>query len=205
MNEPTVFFGAGIIQSVGDVWSEHRRIILSAFRTIGLKTASSVTPQASHIAEIIQRDVEEYLRFINQMVVGRPDGHIMLERLTGRLAGSTISSCVFGIHKSFSDPEFSQNVEIIEEGFKVGESVATFEFLPILRKIPGWWKKVEQKMKKNHCNTCKYFSGLIAEKTKSHLENASHPDSLITFYQQEMAKRTAWTEPHVLSGRCDRN
>jgi hypothetical protein len=48
LKDDTMIGNKGIIQSVGDVWSEHRRIILSAFRTLGLKTASSVTPQTSH-------------------------------------------------------------------------------------------------------------------------------------------------------------
>ncbi|XP_055328033.1 LOW QUALITY PROTEIN: cytochrome P450 18a1-like [Paramacrobiotus metropolitanus] len=199
LKDDTMIGNKGIIQAVGDVWSEHRRLILTAFRTIGLKTAAptSVTPQTSHINEIIHRDVHEYLKFINQLVVGRrDDGGVMLERLTGRLAGSCISSCVFGLTKKFDDADFAENVKIIEEGFQVGELIAPFEFLPLLRRIPVWWKKVENKMRKNHCFTCQYFSGMIAEKSE---EKISHADSLITIYKEEMARKDSIAASHILS------
>ena len=144
-----------------------------------------------------------------------------LERLTGRLAGSCVSSCVLGLKRSFSDPEFAENVAVIEEGFHVGEKLAPFEVLPILKRVqPGWWRRVQEKMQKNHCRTCGYFKGLIREKvTGSRDENAgstagpaqgddnvlgcqssSASDSLITIYRREMAKPEV-QEKQILSGK----
>lgn len=190
----------GIIQSTGNVWQEHRRLILSAFRTIGLKSPS-VTPQTSQIAEVMLRDVQEYLQFVDQFVINQPDGHIMLEKLTVRLAGSSISSCVFGIKKSFADKEFSHNVEVIEEAFHVGEKVAPFEIFPLLKSIPGLWKPVQEKMKKNHGCNCKYFRKQIDEKVNAAdgASDSGSPDSLITIYRNEMAKRETSPEPQILS------
>ncbi|GAV03428.1 hypothetical protein RvY_13852-2 [Ramazzottius varieornatus] len=192
----------GIIQSTGNVWQEHRRLILSAFRTIGLKSSASVTPrpQTSQIAEVMLRDVEEYLQFVDQFVVNQADGHIMLEKLTGRLAGSSISSCVFGLKKSFADKEFSHNVEVIEEGFFVGEKVAPFELFPLLKSVPALWKPVQAKLKQNHGCTCKYFRSQIDEKVATEAAcDKARPDSLITIYRNEMAKREASLQPQILS------
>ncbi|OQV16538.1 Cytochrome P450 18a1 [Hypsibius exemplaris] len=213
----------GIIQSVGNVWSEHRRLILSAFRTMGLKSASasssssslaaasSVSPATQHIAEKMQHDVQEYLTFVAGPG-GATSDMALLERLTGRLAGSCVSSCVLGLPKSFADPEFVENVEVIEEGFHVGEKLAPFEVLPILKMVPGLWRRVQEKMKRNHCVTCRYFKGLIREKVTETAADQSggsgdggsgeacqgSPDSLITIYRREMTKREA-LETKILS------
>ena len=199
----TASFKSGLTRTslIGFPLTEHRRLILSAFRTIGLKSPS-VTPQTSQIAEVMLRDVQEYLQFVDQFVINQPDGHIMLEKLTGRLAGSSISSCVFGIKKSFADKEFSHNVEVIEEAFHVGEKVAPFEIFPLLKSIPGLWKPVQEKMKKNHGCNCKYFRKQIDEKVNAAdgASDSGSPDSLITIYRNEMAKRETSPEPQILSG-----
>ncbi|XP_066602887.1 cytochrome P450 18a1 [Prorops nasuta] len=174
----TILGGYGIINSEGALWKEQRRFLHEKLRSFGMTYMGS----GKKVMESrIMREVDSFLRGLSSKQ-GNP---VDVSPSLGMSISNVICSILMGIRFQQGDTRFERFMYLIEEGFKLFGSMASVNFIPIMRYLPCLMK-VRSKISANRAEMGEFFQETVDQHRTTFNENEIR--DLVDAYLLEIKK-----------------
>ncbi|KAJ3645244.1 hypothetical protein Zmor_022918 [Zophobas morio] len=132
----TVFEGRGLAHANIDLWKDQRKFVSNFLRAVG---AARVSPNRKTCGTLIKKHVDEFVRVLKRPAFCKP---LDPSELVTHLISSTANSLFLGKPFSLSDKkvtDLARNIRAFNELLMFG---APLNFLPFLRFLPPYKKKI---------------------------------------------------------------
>lgn len=116
---------AGVVNSSGKVWKEHRKFTLTTLRNLGIGKAS--------FEDKVNEELSAFMVVLEQTRGQEFDPQYALQTAVANI----VCSIAFGKRFEYDDPVFVRFLRIFDFNMKIAGSTSILNFLPALRHLPG--------------------------------------------------------------------
>ena len=116
---------AGLVNSSGEVWREHRKFTVSALRNLGLGKTS--------FADKIQEELTAFCKVLDKTEGADTDPANALQTAIANI----VCSIAFGKRFDYDEPVFVRFLQIFDENMSISGVTALLNFFPFLLYMPG--------------------------------------------------------------------
>ncbi|CAG2066969.1 unnamed protein product, partial [Timema podura] len=120
----------GIINSDGKLWKDQRKFLHERLRQFGIKCVGT---GKEHMETRIMGEVETFLRTLSR----QKDAPMDLNTPLAMSVSNVICTIMMSVSFKHDDCRFKRFMDLIEEGFKLFGSIASVNFIPLMRYLPG--------------------------------------------------------------------
>ncbi|KMQ90114.1 cytochrome p450 18a1, partial [Lasius niger] len=168
--------GYGVINTDGAMWKDQRRFLQDRLRKLGMtfSGASRILLESR-----ITYEVDAFLRRCS-MRRGAPTD---ISTSLSMSISNVICSLIMGVRFHHHNSQFKRFMDLIQEGFKLFASVASINYIPIMRYVP-WKRGIRNKISQNREEMANFFQETIDEHRETFDKN--NPRDLLDAYLIEI-------------------
>nr|CAD7439766.1 unnamed protein product [Timema bartmani] len=149
----SILGGYGIINSDGKLWKDQRKFLHERLRQFGIKCVGT---GKEHMETRIMGEVETFLRTLSR----QKDAPMDLNTPLAMSVSNVICTIMMSVSFKHDDCRFKRFMDLIEEGFKLFGSIASVNFIPLMRYLPGL-QETRKKLAQNRCEMAEFFQETV--------------------------------------------
>nr|CAD7258396.1 unnamed protein product [Timema shepardi] len=149
----SILGGYGIINSDGKLWKDQRKFLHERLRQFGIKCVGT---GKEHMETRIMGEVETFLRTLSR----QKDAPMDLNTPLAMSVSNVICTIMMSVSFQHDDSRFKRFMDLIEEGFKLFGSIASVNFIPLMRYLPGL-QETRKKLAQNRCEMAEFFQETV--------------------------------------------
>ncbi|KAL7300798.1 hypothetical protein TKK_0006772 [Trichogramma kaykai] len=153
--------GYGIVNSQGQLWKDERRFLHDKFRFFGMRIHGK-----SEMAACIDTELSLFMSRIDSFNGGKMN----LSAPLGMAITNIICQVTMGVRFNIDDKRFLRFTELTNEGFRLFGSLASTNYIPLMRYLPGM-NDIYKKLDGNRKEMAAFFQETIEDHRKTYEEN----------------------------------
>ncbi|KAI5718576.1 hypothetical protein M8J77_023310 [Diaphorina citri] len=155
----SILGGYGVVNTDGKLWKDQRKFVHERLRHFGV-TCLGKGKKAMEAR--IMKEVNVFLKSLQAQAELCGATGVDVNPLLATSISNVICSIVMSVRFSNEDPQFKRFMHLIDEGFKLFETMAVVNFLPFVKYLPGL-RETRKTLSKNRVEMGAYFQEKINE------------------------------------------